>query len=120
MRCTKGITSEKLSFTQNTPFKTEKEQFLSNSNNKLDFIFMLSRCLEENKSNTIHAKADADVLIVQTAVKCAENREVALIGGGTDMLVLLCYQANLENNKIFFKSGPKQRLSSKYLRVWDI
>ena len=62
----------------------------------------------------IHAKGDADVLIiVNTAVKCAENREVALIGEDTVLLVLLCYHANLENNRIFFKSEPNQRLSSK-------
>ena len=42
---------------------------------------MLSRCLEENERNIINAKGDADVFIVKTAVKCAENREVALIGG---------------------------------------
>ena len=93
---------------------------MSNPDNKLDFIFMLSRCLEENERNTINAKGDADVFIVKTAVKCAENREVALIGGDTDMLVLLCYHANLKNNRIFFKSEPNQRLSSKGLRMWDI
>ena len=120
MRHTKGITGAKVYFTQNSPFKTEEEQVLSNSDNKLDFIFMSSRCLEENERNTINTKGDTDVLIVQTAVKCAENREVALISGGTDMLVLLCYHANLENNRIFFKSEPNQRLSSKCLRVWDI
>ena len=81
MRCTKGITGAKVYFTQNTPFKTEKEQFSSNPDIKLDFIFMLSRCLEENERNIINAKGDADVFIVKTAVKCAENREVALIGG---------------------------------------
>ena len=48
------------------------------------------------------------------AVKCAENREAALISEDTDLLVLLCYHANLENNRIFFfKSEPKQRFSSK-------
>ena len=120
LRRTKGITGAKVYFTQNTPFKTKKEQFLANSENKQDFIFMLSRCLEENGCNTIHAEADADVLIVQTAVKCAENRDVALIGEDTDLLVLLCYHANLQNNRIFFKSEPKQKLSSKCLRVWDI
>ena len=36
------------------------------------------------------------------------------------MLVLLSYHANLENNRIFFKSEPNQRLSSKGLRVWGI
>ena len=36
------------------------------------------------------------------------------------MLVLLCYHANLENNRIYFKSEPNQRLSSKGLRMWDI
>ena len=53
-------------------------------------------------------------------MKCAENREVALIGEYTDFLVLLCYHANLEKNIIFFKTEPMQRLSSKGLRVWDI
>ena len=76
---------------------------------------MLSRCLEANG-----AEGDTDVLIVTTAVKCAENREVALLGEDTDLLVLLCYHANLENNRIYFKSEPKQRLTSKGLRVWDI
>ena len=110
---TKGITGVKVYFTQNTPFKTKKEQILSNSDNKQDFIFMLSRCLEENGCNTIHAKGDADVLIVMTAVKCAENREAALIGEDTVLLVLLCYHANLQTNRIFVKSEPKQRLSPK-------
>ena len=65
LRRTKGITGAKVYFTQNTPFKTEKEQFLSNSDNKLDFIFMLSRCLEENERYAINAKVDADVFIVK-------------------------------------------------------
>ena len=77
---------------------------MSNSDNKLDFIFMLSRCLEENERNRINAKGDADVFIVKTAVKYAENIEVALIGEDTDLLVLLCYHANFENNRIFSKS----------------
>ena len=77
---------------------------------------MLRHCLE-NKCSTIHDKGDADVLIVQTAVKCAENREVALIGEDTELLVLLCYHANFENDSIVFKSDSKQRVSSKGLRV---
>ena len=80
---------------------------MSNSDNKQDFIFMLSRCLEENERNTIHAKGDADVLIVMTAVKCAENREVSLIDEDTDLLVLLCYYAILENNNFSNQSPSK-------------
>ena len=40
LRHTKGTTGAKVFFTQNTPIKTEKEQILSNSDNKLDFIYM--------------------------------------------------------------------------------
>ena len=40
LRHNKGIAGAKVYFTQNTPFKTEKEQVLSNSDNKQDFIFM--------------------------------------------------------------------------------
>ena len=46
---TKGITGAKVYFTQNIPFKTKKGQFLSNCDNKQDFIFMLSPSLEENE-----------------------------------------------------------------------
>ena len=120
LRRTKGITGAKVYFNENTPFKTKKEQFLSNSENKQELIFMLSRFLEANGCKTVHAPSDADVLIVKTAVECAENREVVVIGEDTDLLVLLCYHTSLEVNKIFFKSEPKQRLSSKSLRVWDI
>ena len=43
------------------------------------------------------------------AVKCAENREAALISEDTDLLVLLCYHANLENNRIFFSNQSQSK-----------
>ena len=113
MRRTKGITGAKVYFTQNIPFKTEKKQFMSNPDNKQYFVFMLSRCLEENERNTINAKSDTDVLIVMTAVKCAENREVALIAKDTDLLMLLCYHANLENIRIFFQIRVQAKIIVK-------
>ena len=71
LRHNKGIAGAKVYFTQNTPFKTEKEQVLFNLDNKQDFIFMLSHCLEDNERNTINEKGDADALILKTALKCA-------------------------------------------------
>ena len=86
---------------------------MANSDNKQDFICMLSPCLKENKCNTINAKGDADVLIVKTAVKCAENREEAFISEDIDLLVLLCYHANLENNRIFFQIRAQAKIMVK-------
>ena len=80
---------------------------------------MLSRFLEDKRYTTMHAESDADLLIVMTAVEYSEHRDVVVIGEDTDLLVLLCYHANLEYHKICFKSELKQR-TSKGLRVWDI
>lgn len=81
---------------------------MSNSENKQEFIFLLSRCLEANGCSTIHAEGDADVLIVTTAVKCAENRDVALIGEDTDLLVPLCYHANLKATGYISNQNPSK------------
>ena len=119
LRRTRGVTGTRVYFTESTPFKSKKEQFLSNSENKQEFILMLSRFLEDKRYTTMHAESDADLLIVMTAVEYSEHKDVVVIGEDTDLLVLLCYHANLEYHKICFKSELKQR-TSKGLRVRDI
>ena len=58
----------KVLFTDNTSFKSKKGIFQANSDNKQNFIYMLSKQLVEKGCSTIHASGDADVLIVKTTI----------------------------------------------------
>ena len=63
------------------------------------------------------AKADADLLIVHTAVTCSLERHTVLVGDDTDLLVLLCYHASLVSMPIYFQPRPK---AHKETVSWDI
>ena len=119
MRRTRGVTFPKVTFNENMLCKTKKEVFLSNTDNKRSFLNLLSTKLCENGCTTINAKEDADVLIVQTALELVNTCDVVLIGEDTDLLVLLCYHADIHSNRIYFKSESKQAVA-RNIRVWDI
>ncbi|CAG2231230.1 KRAB [Mytilus edulis] len=101
------------------PCKTKKEIFLSNIENKQQFINLLSSKLSEKGCKSFHAPGDADTLIVQTAVSCAANggQDVVLVGEDTD-LVLLCYHADMTTRNIYFKSDTQKKTAKKF-RIWD-
>jgi hypothetical protein len=48
----------------------------------------------------------------------AGSSPTVLVGDDTDLLVLLCYHADVEAHDLFFKTEPKSRSQKK--RVWDI
>ena len=74
--------------------------------------------LPGKKSKVYHARGDADVLIVQKAVELATLMDTALVGEDTDLLILLCYHANLDSHNIFFRPEPKK--NTKKPRLWSI
>ena len=87
--------------------------------NKQRFTSLLSERLEQAGCETHHAKGDADVLIVQTAVQCAVSGQTILVGDDTDLLVLLCYHVKDNSCDIFFK--PESRTGTKKNpRCWNI
>ena len=116
IRRSKGLVAPKVVFTKDMPFKTKKDIFLSNTENKQEFINMLSSELVECGLETRHATDDADVLIVNTAVEYSTANEVVLIGEDTDLLVLLCHHAKDDRKRIYFKSD-RCKGSTK---IWDI
>ena len=79
---------------------------------------MLSDMLLANGHPTLHSQNDADLLIVQTAIRRAADQPVVVIGEDTDLLILLCHHVSSDLNNIIFKSDS--RLKSKKQRVWDI
>ena len=65
-----------------------------------------------------HASGYADLLIVQKAVQSATSCNTVLVGGDTDLLVLLCYHASLESHDHLFYPEPKK--NTKQPRIWNI
>ena len=115
-RRTKGKSSVSVAFKPNNPLKSKKDAFLGNTENKQHFISLLGTHLTRKGYKVHHAEEDADLLVAVTAVLASENNDTVVIGEDTDLLVLLCYHANLLFNKIIFKSDA----SNKQKRMWDI
>ena len=97
----------------------KKDKFLSNQVNKQKFINLLSENLEHAGYSTRHAKGDADVMIVDTAITKARDQTTVLIGEDTDLLVLLLYHAEMDAKELFFRPEPRQR-DMTVRKLWDI
>ena len=65
-----------------------------------------------------HAKYDADVLIVLTAVASTRHKETVLIGDDTDLLVLLLHHAEIDARDVFLKAEPNK--FSQQNTIWCI
>ena len=83
---------------------------LSNKTNEQRFITLLSRHLQQNNIVVINAEADADVLVVQTAIESAASNNTVLVGDDTDLLILLCYNSKSTNRELYFRPEPKSNL----------
>ena len=68
-RRAKGRIGPTVTFTEDMAITLQKEQFLANSSNRQNFVNMLSSNLVKNNCKIYHASGDADLLIVQKAVK---------------------------------------------------
>ena len=117
-RRTGGKTATIVTFTDEMKLTMKKDHFLSNSSNKQCFINMLSSYLQKVNCQTCHSQADADLLIVQTAVESARRMNTVLIGDDTDLLVLLCYYTEMDTHELFFQPEPKA--NSRRRRVWKM
>ena len=61
-----------------------------------------------------HAPGDADLLIVKKAV---ESAAIVNTGDDTDLLILLCYHASFDSQRIFFQSEPIAKKFTKNSEV---
>lgn len=74
---------------------------------------MLCSKLREAGCNTETAEEDADILIIETAIKFASNNEsnntnIIIIGKDIDLLVILSLQSSEKNNIFLIKPGKNQ------------
>ena len=117
-RRTKGIVGTRVIFDGRTTFKSKKDQFLSNEDNKNDFVNLLGTHLKDKGCRVTHAPDDTDVLIALTAVTEARNAPTIVIGEDTDVLVLLCYHAGDAAHDLYYTSDVKSGTKKK--KIWDI
>ena len=113
-----GVYGPTVTFEKDMVAKLKKDEFLSNKANKQRFINHLGDRLQRSGYTVIHATGDADLLIVQTAIQSARSVPTVLVGDDTDLLVLLCYHAEMDAHDLFSKPEPKQM--SKKRRFWDV
>ena len=100
-----------VSFNENMKLNTTKDLFLSNNKNKETFIHMLGKHLVTAGCKVLYHDGDADLEICFQCIDSAKVKPVALIGDGTDLLVLLLYHAKETVHDIIFmprKSSPKK------------
>ena len=72
-----------------------KDSILSNCKNKQTFINLLGQKLESANIKVIHAKRDADALIITEALQLATSGEIVLVGEDTDLLILIIPHTNI-------------------------
>ena len=85
---------------------------------KQTFINVLDDKVLEDGCTVHHAQADADLLIVQTAIEYTVSMKTTIIGDDTDLLVLLCYYLDTNSHYVFLSPQPKKK--SKNHRKWNI
>ena len=89
MRRSKGLIGRDVFFNENTLFRSKKEVFLSNPENKQKFIELLQNYLQKSGFCTFNADSNADPFFVQTTLLQGKENNVALIKEDTYLLVLL-------------------------------
>ncbi len=107
-----------VALTNQTIITLKKKDFLSNKVNKQNFLSLLSFHLEEAGCLTAHARSDADVLIMQTAIQSAKTVDTVVVGEDTDLLILLCITQTSDGNELYFR--PELKQNAKSIRVWNI
>ena len=107
-RRTGGKAAIPVTFSDDMKLTMKKDHFLSNSSNMQYLINMLSRYLQKVGCQTHHSQADADLLIVQTAVESARRENAVLVGDDTDLFILLCYYTEMSAEEFFFSLSQGQ------------
>ena len=99
--------------------ETEERPMLEHRTvNKQKFINVLHDALKRTDCTILHAKGDADVLIVETTVESAKTADTILVMDDTELLILLWYYADIHSKGLYLKPEPRQ--NTKTPRIWDI
>jgi hypothetical protein len=107
-----------VSFIETTPFRSKKEAFLANNENKHNVILMLRRIMDSNDIETRKAPSDADLLIATTAVQSSITKPTIILGEDTDLLILLLYYYECGYMQLICR--PNHDKKTVKSNIWDI
>ena len=82
----------------------EREEFLRNTANKVQFTDFLMIAFEREKINVIQSDADTDVMIVMEAIKLPAENAITVFSDDTNVLVLLMYHWSTFICDIYFST----------------
>ena len=98
---------------------TEREEFLRNTANKVQFIDFLINAFKREKINVFQSDGDADVMIVTEAIKLAAEKTITVFCDYTDVLVLLTYHWSPFICDIYFRTERVVN-KKKIQKQWNI
>ena len=115
LRRSNGKLGRKVVPALHTPLTVKKSDFLLSTHNKQAFLLILGSQLSDSGINVVHSDGDADVDIVCSALRQAENCVVTLVGEDTDLLVLLLwhYDSSLHHPVYLYSNTSKTAFDIK-------
>ena len=89
-------------------FNGKRHDYLFNKENKQKFITLLDKHDIHHGCETNHARADADLLIAQTAIAISEGtgKSTAVVADDTVVLALLCFHSKLTSTNLYLRPEP--------------
>lgn len=98
--------------------QTSQEKFLSNDQNKIRLIAILTEKFLNSGVGVIQAEDDADTLIVQTAIQKTQNyRNVMVIGEDIDLIVLLLTLSTTQSDQIIFLKPGRGKTETRFYSI---
>ena len=82
---------------------------MANKENKQRFLNAIGSCLKTAACTVIHSKADADLLIIQTAIESSRSKLTTVIMEDTYLLVLLAHYFQPEYHDVLFHSDKSNK-----------
>ena len=106
------LQSTEILFTEDMPITIKQERFLTNGKNKARFIEGLARDMGHAAIVVTHAFADANTLIVLTAIEYSASSSVVVVGSDIDLLISLIQLSE--------KGSQRQPTESLQARSWKM
>ena len=99
----RGSTSAvNVTVTKDATVTCSRDKFLRNPSNKEQLIVVLTNDLKDTGKLVFQSQSDADILIVNTTLEFASEKDVVVVADNTDIVVMLCFHYNTSLNNIFF------------------
>ena len=114
------ITAFNVTITKDKTVTPPREMFLRYSCKKDQQIKLLVQDLKTEGLEAFQGDKDTDVLNVQKAFEYAERNDVIVAADDADILVLLCYQWNINLHDMYFSTETSEKGKAAGLKFWSI